>query len=252
MHYNSGDVYRNDNSKTNGFSVRCVRDYRLFKNLSIRDKNRAYDLSYPKTKSNEAVHFVFKGGNPAEAVYTIYIEGLEVGDEVAAYDGNKIIGAIKINSQNAFENELPIFNTLINSQGYEAGNPIILKVWSENNIVSADFTMEAIYDAYVSDVYPEGDEKYSVVNVTQGEIENENEALFVYPNPSEGIFYISLKGVNGDISIKVLDLRGKEYSNFELCGSTSTQLDLTELSAGVYFINFSGKNFSQVKKIVIK
>jgi hypothetical protein len=216
------------------------------------------EIFYPMTaKSSEKelilpTNFIFEGGNPAETVYTIYVKGLEIGDEVAAFDRDKMIGSVKINSNNAFENELPVFSTLINEQGYDEGNPIILKVWSENNIVSADFTMESIYDAYVSDVYPEGDGKYSVVNITKGEIENEDEALFVYPNPSEGIFYISLKGVNGDISIKVLDLRGKEYSNFELCGSTSTQLDLTELSAGVYFINFSGKNFSQVKKIVIK
>ena len=163
-----------------------------------------------------------------------------------------MIGPLKINSQNAFENELPVFSSLINGQGYEEGNPIILKVWSENNIVSADFTMEAIYDSYVSDVYPEGDGNYSVVNITKGSIENAEETISVYPNPSKGIFNISLEGIKDDISIKVFDLRGKEYSNFESIGSTSTQLDLTELPAGVYFINFSGKNFSEVRKIVIQ
>jgi len=50
----------------------------------------------------------------------------------------------------------------------------------------------------------------------------------------------------------VFDLRGKEYSIFELSGLTSTQLDLTEFPAGVYFINLSGKDFSEVKKIVIQ
>jgi hypothetical protein len=198
------------------------------------------------------VNFIFEGGNPAEAVYTLYLDGLEIGDEVAAYDGDIILGAMKINSQNAFDNELPVFSTLINGQGYEVGNPITLKVWSENNIVSADFTMEAIYDSYVSDVYPEGDGNYSVVNITKGAIGNEDEALFVYPNPSKGIFNISLEGVKGDISIKVFDLRGKEYFNFEFNGSTPIQLDLTELVDGVYFISFSGKDFSQVKKIVIQ
>jgi len=197
-------------------------------------------------------NLIFEGGNPAEAVYTIYVKGLEIGDEVAAFDGDKMIGAVKINSQNAFENELPVFSTLINGVGYEEGNSIILKVWSENNIVSADFIMESIYDSYVSDVYPEGDGKYSVANITKGSIENTDETLSVYPNPSKGIFNISLEGVKGDIQIKVLDLRGREYSNFESIGSTSTQLDLSELPAGVYFISFSGKNFSEIRKIVIQ
>ena len=197
-------------------------------------------------------YFSFECGNAADPVYTIYVAGLNIGDEVAAFDGDKMIGSVKINSKNAFENELPIFSTLINGQGYEAGNPITFKVWSENNIVSVDFTMEVMYDAYVSDVYPAGDGKYSIVNITKGSIENEDKALFVYPNPSTGIFNISLEGVNGDIQIKVLDLRGKEYSNFKFSGLTSTQLDLTDLATGVYFISFCGKDFSEVKKIIIK
>jgi hypothetical protein len=216
------------------------------------------EIIYPVSEKSSSktivvpTHFIFKNGNPADPVYTIYVSGLNIGDEVAAYDGDKMIGSVKINSQNDFENELPVFSTLTNGQGYKEGNPIILKVWSENNIVTADFTMESIYDSYVSDVYPSEDGKYSIVNITKGTIENIEETLFVYPNPSKGIFNISIEGVMGTIQIKVLDLRGKEYSNFELNGTTSTQLDLTDLSAGVYFISFSGKDFSQVKKIVIK
>jgi uncharacterized protein (TIGR02145 family) len=260
LDYDYDVVHRITYSKDYGFSVRCLKDYSKihtdvqnpFDNLSIQDKNHAYELSDQKTKSNETIHFVFKGGNPAEAVYTIYIEGLEIGDEVAAYDGNKMIGSLKINSQNAFENELPVFSTLINGEGYEKGNPIILKVWSENNIIPADFTMEPIYDSYVSEVYPNEDGEYSIVNITKGSIENAEETISIYPNPSKGIFNISLKGIKGNISIKVFDLRGKEYSNFELSGYISTQLDLRELPAGVYFISFSGEDFSEVRKIVIQ
>jgi len=218
----------------------------------------AGEIIYPAAaKSSEKVnnvplHFVFKAGNPAEAVYTLYIKGLEIGDEIAAFDGEIMIGAAKINSENAFENELPVFSTLTSGQGYEEGKPIILKVWSENEIVDTDFTMEEIYDSYVSDVYPDEDGKYSVVKITKGTNENTDKAISIYPNPTNGIFNISLQGIKGDIQIKVFDLRGKEYSDFELSGSTSTQLDLTDLAAGVYFIRFSGKDFNYVNKIVIK
>ena len=249
LYYNCDNVSRDYSYKAYGFSVRCLKDNSNFTNLSNRKDKK---FTEPKTKNIETVHFIFEGGNPAEAVYTIYIKGLKIGDEVAVFDGDKIIGSVKINSQNAFENELPVFSTLINGQGYEEGNPIILKVWSENKIVLTEFAMEAIYDSYVSDVYPEGDGKYSVVNITKGEIENVKESISIFPNPSKGIFNISLEGVKGDIQIMVFDLRGKEYSNFELSGSASTQLDLTDLPAGVYFISISGKDFSEVRKIVIK
>jgi len=163
-----------------------------------------------------------------------------------------MVGAMKLNSQNTFDNELAVFSTLINGVGYEEGNPITFKVWSENNIVSADFIMEAIYDSYVSNVYPDKDGKYSIVNITKEFNENNEKAFSVYPNPSKGKFNISLKGIKSDIQIKVLDIRGKEYSNFKLTGSGSTKLDLSKLAVGVYFLSLSGKDFSEVKKIVIK
>jgi len=202
-------------------------------------------------------YFSFEGGNPAEAVYTIYVAGLNIGDEVAAYDGEKMTGAMKINSQNALENELPVFSTLINEQGYEEGNPITFKVWSENDIVPADFIMEAIYDSYVSDVYPDEDGKYSIVNITKGAnvIENTNNTISIFPNPSEGIFNISIEGVSGKINIKVFDVHGNDYRFFEIEGTNNIitkKLDLKELAAGIYFIHFSGKDFSKVKKIVIQ
>jgi len=78
-------------------------------------------------------YFKFNGGNPADPVYSLYVEGLEIGDEVAAFDGDILIGVMKINSQNAFDNDLPVFSTINSGQGYNAGNPINLKVWDASN-----------------------------------------------------------------------------------------------------------------------
>ncbi len=232
-----------DCQPSEGYLVKMFADGEIIYPVSAKSSG--------KSKLNPT-YFTFEGGNAADLVFTIYVDGLEIGDEVAAYDGDRIVGSVKINSTNTFDNELPVFSTLINGKGYEAGNPITLKVWSENNIVSADFTMESIYDSYVSDVYPEGDGKYSIVNITKEKIENKEETIFVYPNPSKGIFNISCEGIKGDIQINVFDLRGKEYYNFELKEVTSTQLDLTDLPAGVYFVNLSGKDFKYVKKIIIQ
>ena len=252
MFYDNGSVTHSNYIKTGGFSTRCIRNNSLFYNLTISRENRPYELSDKKSRNLAVSNFIFEDGNPADPVFTIYIDGLEIGDEVAAFDGDKMIGSVKINSQNAFENELPVFSTLVSGQGYESGNPIALKVWSENKLLSADFDMESMYDSYASDVYPEGDGKYSIVNISKRSIENNEETILIYPNPSTGIFNISIEGVIGAIQIKVFDLRGKEYSDFELNGSVSKQIDLTDLATGVYFISITGYNFSQIKKIVIK
>ena len=251
LYYDNDNVLRGTYDKSYGFSVRCLKDNSNFGNSSIIKDNRFLDLLDTKTKNIEAVHFIFKGGNPAEAVYTLYIEGLNIGDEVAAFDEDKMIGAIKINSENAFENELPVFSTLINGVGYEGGNPIILRVWSENNIVSADFTMEQVYDSYVSDVYPEGDGKYSIVNISKGKIENKDETISIYPNPSTGI--ITIQNLSVRTSLIITDITGKTVHQLKINDyHSSIEVDLSQLEKGIYFICLKGKDFSHVKKIVIQ
>ncbi len=82
-----------------------------------------------------------------------------------------------------------------------------------------------------------------------------NNNISVYPNPSDGIFNISIEGVNEKIQVKVFDIHGNNHRFFEINkqGNLSTkQLDLSDLAAGVYFITFTGENFSNVKKIVIQ
>ncbi|MBI9038749.1 MAG: T9SS type A sorting domain-containing protein [Bacteroidales bacterium] len=126
--------------------------------------------------------------------------------------------------------------------------------------------VELVFDAtnfnpeeqYLADILIISNDPYTPIlaipieMIISGIEEQETFSLIVSPNPSTGLFNISLKEVIGDIQIKVLDIRGKVFSNFELNGVTSTKLDLKDLSAGVYFINFSGKDFNFVKKIIIK
>ncbi len=208
--------------------------------------------------NNETEYFNFEGGNAADPVYTIYFEGLEIGDEVAAYVGNNLIGAMKINSQNAFNNDLPIFSTLNIGQGFIPGQAITIKVW-DNKIkkeVPVSYEFKDPYGtAHTEYHFPANDGEYSILNIAKNiEKENSISNINIYPNPSNGIFNISMERVNGDLQCKVIDLTGNEYRNFEFTGIkgfTVKQLDLKEMPAGVYFISFTGRNLSKVEKIVI-
>jgi hypothetical protein len=95
--------------------------------------------------------------------------------------------------------------------------------------------------------------KYSINGISD---ENSNNpSLSIYPNPSKGIFNISIEGGNGKVLMEVFDVHGNAHRFIEIEGissMTTKQLDLKELPAGVFFINFSGNNFNQVKKIVIQ
>jgi len=62
-------------------------------------------------------------------------------------------------------------------------------------------------------------------------------------------------GLSRKVQIKIFDIYGNDYCFFEIEGKnniTTEKLDLKELAAGVYFISFSGNDFSEVKKIVIQ
>ena len=199
------------------------------------------------------IYFSLTDGNPADPVYTIYAKGFSIGDEIGVYNGETLSGSGVIVSDNILENPIPVFSNL-----YKAGNKPTIKVWdkSENKeYILSDYTFSNPYgDAWTEDVFPVEDGEYSLMHFSTTGISDENmiNNISIYPNPSKGIFNISLEGIEGNIQIKVLDLRGKEISNLELSEAVSTKLDLTELVAGVYFISFSCKDFSDVKKIVIK
>jgi len=198
-------------------------------------------------------------GDPSEPVWTIYFEKgtLETGDEIAIYDGEILTGSGVVVSDNIFENEIPIFSNL-----YKAGNKPIIKVWNKNEnkeYVLNDYSFSNPYgDAWIEEVFPAEDGEYSLLHFSTTGISDENEmdqSISIYPNPSEGIFNISIEGVSGKVHVKVFDIHGNDYRFFEVEGTKNIiteKLDLKELATGVYFISFKAKDFSEVKKIVIQ
>jgi len=221
-------------------------------------------LIYPETtykliaeipKSPE--HFKVIYGNPQDPVWTIYFEQgtLNIGDEIGVYDGKMLVGAGIVNSENILENSIPVFSNL-----NEIGNYPIFKIWSKNGeeeYLLTDYSYINPYgSAYMKEIFPETDGEYSMLNFSVTGISDnfKHSTLTIYPNPSDGLFNISMESIRGDLQCKVFDLTGNEYRNFEFSGIngfTVKQLDLQDLPAGVYFMSFMGRNFSRIEKIVI-
>ena len=221
-----------------------------------------YPLDGSKSSINnnsKATHFNFNGGNAADPVYTIYVNGLEIGDEVAAYDGDVLVGAIKISSKNKLLNALPVFSTLTDRQGHVYGNPINLKIYNSNSdeISDADFTMENIYNSYVENVYPAEDGKYSIVNITKGSINDASKSLSIYPNPvqTKTVISFNLKSET-NTHVWISDIHGKKISTLNKAklsvGDHQFTFDARNLTTGTYLCNFEFKNQHIVKKLIKK
>jgi hypothetical protein len=89
---------------------------------------------------------------------------------------------------------------------------------------------------------------------TQSSLANETfemENIAIYPNPSEGIFNIAMGTINPK-TILVYDIVGKiVYSKSEFeTNQSNVAFDISDVSAGVYFVKIISENKSVTRKII--
>ncbi len=211
----------------------------------------ASEEKFSGTEKLKPEHFDFEGGNAADPVFTIYIEGLDMGDEVAAFEGENIIGAIKINAQNVFENELPIFSTTNSGKGYKSGKPITLRVWdfSTHSIIPFEYKMVSDYDdTYIEKVYPTDDGLYSVIKIEKSlsSINSQKEKLSFYPNPARDIIY--LLPADSSFTITIFNSVGEQilYKS-----DISHSINIADLKTGVYYVKIESDDDYNIQKLII-
>lgn len=93
--------------------------------------------------------------------------------------------------------------------------------------------------------------KWGSVRVASGVNNNKVENFQVYPNPSNGTFYVRAN-VKGASSIKVMDVTGRVVFTKEYATQTllNTSFDLSNQAQGVYMVEVREGNNVSVQKIV--
>jgi hypothetical protein len=132
--------------------------------------------------------------------------------------------------------------------------------WHFNNvsqdIEEESFTPEenGLYSISLTDEY--GCVRYESVDVTHVGVEELTlELLEIYPNPTTGILNVNYKlEEEGSTTIKVINMTGVELYNieYENVSTVKEVLQLTELSAGVYFIQIEADGRKLYRRILIK
>ena len=119
------------------------------------------------------------------------------------------------------------------------GNSMIVRVLFN----SPDSQEEMLFDDIIVDAA-------SVLSSNEKTIEN---ALSIYPNPSNGNITVKNAGIALDI-IEIIDLNGRTIAQRNLDGITNDkELDLsTALSSGIYLARISSETAFTIKKIVIQ
>jgi hypothetical protein len=210
----------------------------------------ANELKLSEKPNIKPTHFIFNGGNAAEPVFTIYVSGLEIGDEVSAFDGEGLLGSSVIVSENAFDNSLPVFSVLNNSKGYTAGNAINLKVWKSNKNIEMiqEFSFDnSVEGAYIGTIYPEGDGKYSLVKFSNVSAD-EKSVVSIYPNPANEI--INIESNENIVDIKIYN----EYGQIVFSSSPQNKkinINISDFGSGVYFVKIKTIRENIVREIAV-
>jgi len=229
-----------------GYLIKMNSDDVLIYNVPDNTKRASYSKPLP-------VHFNFDGGNPADPVYSIYVEGLEKGDEIAIFDNNLIVGSAKVFSDKRMQNCIAVFSTLTDAKGYIAGNSVSIKVWDRELNKEVPVNIEYLNpygDAWQESTFPLNEGEFSIINVTKN-IVNENTVsqISVYPNPAKDLVNI----VSNEIihKIELINSSGKVMVT-SLENSDNIQLKISDLKSGLYFISIQTPSKRIIKKLTIQ
>jgi hypothetical protein len=96
-----------------------------------------------------------------------------------------------------------------------------------------------------------GSDPFTIGATGVGNLVKQGNMFNVYPNPSSGLFYIELKGIELKGSkITIIDMLGKEVRTFE-AESELIEMNVNEFAPGTYYVKMESGNNFMVKPIII-
>ena len=75
------------------------------------------------------------------------------------------------------------------------------------------------------------------------------EPYVIYPNPTSTKLFVDLKGIEGDVSIRIYDLQGRlmKESSFR---NLNAEIDVSDLANGIYIISIDEEKMPINKRFV--
>lgn len=90
----------------------------------------------------------------------------------------------------------------------------------------------------------------NAINETEGNFTD----LYLYPNPTDGMFTIQTnqKVLAEDITIEILDLLGRKIATIPYDGYFPVKVDHQNISPGIYLVSLTAENRTYIRKIIIR
>lgn len=77
-------------------------------------------------------------------------------------------------------------------------------------------------------------------------------AMEIYPNPSEGEFYVSLPREVDQGVLHVIDISGRRVHTSNVYGKYTNRIQLDRIRPGVYFVDLTGDGYRGIERIVVR
>ncbi|MDR1181476.1 MAG: T9SS type A sorting domain-containing protein [Bacteroidales bacterium] len=77
--------------------------------------------------------------------------------------------------------------------------------------------------------------------------------ILTYPNPANDYTFVTISGLEGNISMSIVDISGKEIQGeqFYIADRTVRRIETNHFAKGIYFIRLQGDNYVQTKKLIV-
>ncbi len=129
------------------------------------------------------------------------------------------------------------YYTTINSGGLGAHTSTVQLIVTDNGCVTID------------------EKKVTFISCNVGIEDLQEEGIYMYPNPTTGLFNIRFNTQEKDIKLDIINLQGQIVFSEELIDCNQTEcvktVNLSAYEKGIYIVRFSNKNFIQTAKLLI-
>lgn len=195
--------------------------------------------------------------------YTLSISTAIVGSQNSAYINNQIAAWIDFNQNNTFELNERVGLTTI-AQGTAFPLQYTFTVPTTATLGNTRMRVRLNYQPDDGNIepcnpssgpYQWGETEDYTINIVNSNVsidEDELGQLSVYPNPSEGLFFIDASKIDVDnFDLQLYDLQGALVKTINQLPNEVLSLDLSALAKGIYQLHLTSGNYNIVRKIVI-
>jgi PKD repeat protein len=196
-------------------------------------------------KATNAVHTV--------AVTQTALNDLVTGDVIGVFDAEgECFGVAQFTGKPFSIAAFGDDNTTPEQDGFVTGENFRLMLYRPGK--EEVFTLEAVYDNALPNAGSFANNGVSAITSLKAGATGINQAaglnIMLYPNPSKGQFVIT--GIQSVKNIEVVTPEGERVFKAAHDGSSSTEIDLSGLAHGIYFIKLETNSGPVIKKLMIE